>query len=170
LAWHLKPSQTFTDAQLGASCLDVTSPGMATAPPANVELSRGWCGLLNASLVAYYLPSRTTTALRCHRKAKKIIMDNNHPSHCMFTPLSSRRRGQYRCIIAGTERLKNSFYLKLISQCNTSHFNNVYIYTVLYSILLYCILAYAALSLLIQIFIYYKFHSFTKICEYCVYC
>ncbi|XP_052373880.1 NACHT, LRR and PYD domains-containing protein 3-like isoform X10 [Oncorhynchus keta] len=33
------------------------------------------------------------------RKAIKIIKDNNHPSHCLFTPLSSRRRGQYRCII-----------------------------------------------------------------------
>ncbi|CDQ79456.1 unnamed protein product [Oncorhynchus mykiss] len=28
----------------------------------------------------------------CHRKAKKIIKDNNHPSHCLFTLLSSRRR------------------------------------------------------------------------------
>ncbi|CDQ90248.1 unnamed protein product [Oncorhynchus mykiss] len=34
---------------------------------------------------------------RCHRKAIKIIKDNNHPSHCLFTPLSSRRQGQYRC-------------------------------------------------------------------------
>ncbi|CDQ93637.1 unnamed protein product [Oncorhynchus mykiss] len=50
-----------------------------------------------------------TYTTRCHRKAKKI-KDNNHPSHCLFTPLSSRRRGQYRCIKAGTERLKNSFY------------------------------------------------------------
>ncbi|CDQ63655.1 unnamed protein product [Oncorhynchus mykiss] len=53
-----------------------------------------------------------TYTTRCHRKAIKIIKDNNHPSHCLFTPLSSRRRGQYRCIKAGTERLKNSFYLK----------------------------------------------------------
>ena len=45
-----------------------------------------------------------TYTTRCHRKAKKIIKDNNHPSHCRFTPLSSRRRGQYRCIKAGTER------------------------------------------------------------------
>ena len=43
---------------------------------------------------------------RCHRKAKKIIKGNNHPSHCLFTPPSSRSRGQYRCIKAGTERLK----------------------------------------------------------------
>ncbi|XP_045580213.1 uncharacterized protein [Salmo salar] len=34
-----------------------------------------------------------TYSIRCHRKAKKIIKVNNHPSHCLFTPLSSRRRG-----------------------------------------------------------------------------
>ncbi|KAM9448502.1 N-myc-interactor-like isoform 2-T2 [Salvelinus alpinus] len=33
-----------------------------------------------------------TYTTRCHRKAKKIIKDNNHPSHCLLTPLSSRRR------------------------------------------------------------------------------
>ena len=32
-----------------------------------------------------------TYSTRCHRKAKKIIKVNNHPSHCLFTPLSSRR-------------------------------------------------------------------------------
>jgi hypothetical protein len=51
---------------------------------------------------------------RCHRKAIKIIKDNNHPSHCLFTPLPSRMRGQYRCNKAEIERLKNSFYLKAI--------------------------------------------------------
>ena len=39
-----------------------------------------------------------TYTTRCYRKAIKIIKDNNHPSHCLFTPLSSRKRGQYRCI------------------------------------------------------------------------
>jgi hypothetical protein len=58
---------------------------------------------------------------RCHRKAKKIIKDNNHASHCMFTPLSSKRRGQYRFIETGTERLKNSFYLKAIRLLNNHH-------------------------------------------------
>ena len=43
-----------------------------------------------------------TYSTRCHRKAKKIIRDNNYPSR--FTQLSSRRQGQYRCIKAGTER------------------------------------------------------------------
>uniref|UniRef100_A0A8K9Y653 Reverse transcriptase domain-containing protein n=1 Tax=Oncorhynchus mykiss TaxID=8022 RepID=A0A8K9Y653_ONCMY len=62
-----------------------------------------------------------TYTTRCHRKAKNIINDNNYPSHCLFTPLSSRRRGQYRCIKAGTERLKNSFYLKAIGLLNSSH-------------------------------------------------
>ena len=47
-----------------------------------------------------------TYTIRCHRKAKKIIKDDNNPSHCLFTSLSSRRRGQYRCIKAGTKRLK----------------------------------------------------------------
>jgi hypothetical protein len=49
-----------------------------------------------------------TYSSRCHRKTKKINKDINHPSHSLFTPLSSRRRGQYRCIKAEAERLKNS--------------------------------------------------------------
>ena len=32
-----------------------------------------------------------TYTTRCHRKAIKIIKDNNHPSHCLFTLLPSRR-------------------------------------------------------------------------------
>uniref|UniRef100_A0A8K9XYQ4 Reverse transcriptase domain-containing protein n=1 Tax=Oncorhynchus mykiss TaxID=8022 RepID=A0A8K9XYQ4_ONCMY len=60
-----------------------------------------------------------TYTTRCHRKAIKIIKDNNH--HCLFTPRSSRMRGQYRCIKAGTERLKNSFYLKAIRLLNSHH-------------------------------------------------
>ena len=47
---------------------------------------------------ANYLPAPQDT--------KKIIKDNNHPSHCLFPPLSSRRRDQYSCINAGTKRLK----------------------------------------------------------------
>ena len=62
-----------------------------------------------------------TYSTRCHRKAEKIIKDNNHPSHCLFTPLSSRRRGQYRCIKTETERLRNSFYPKAIRLLNSHH-------------------------------------------------
>ena len=35
-----------------------------------------------------------TYSTRCRRKAKKIIKDNNQPSHCLFTPLPSRRRAR----------------------------------------------------------------------------
>ena len=43
----LKPSQTFTDVQLRASCRAVSPPGTATAPPSTARHSRGWCGLHN---------------------------------------------------------------------------------------------------------------------------
>ena len=45
-----------------------------------------------------------TYSTRCHRKAKKIIKDINHPSHCLFTP----------------QRLKNSVYLKAIILLNSN--------------------------------------------------
>ena len=53
--------------------------------------------------------------------ADKIINNINHRSHCLFTPLSSRRRGQYRCIKAGTERQKLFFNLKAIRLLNSHH-------------------------------------------------
>ena len=55
-----------------------------------------------------------TYSTRCHKKAKKIIKNNKHPSHCRFTP-------PYMCIKAGTERLKNSFYLQAIRLLNSHH-------------------------------------------------
>jgi hypothetical protein len=55
LTWHLKPSQTFTDTQLRASCRAVSLPGTAIAPPATAWNSRGWCSLPNASLGANVL-------------------------------------------------------------------------------------------------------------------
>ena len=42
-----------------------------------------------------------TYRTRCYRKDKKIIKDINHLSHGLFTPLPSRRRGQYRYIKLG---------------------------------------------------------------------
>ena len=62
LAWSLRPSQTFTDVQLRASCQAVSLPGMATALPATTGLSRWWCGLPNTSLGAHCLPYRPPTA------------------------------------------------------------------------------------------------------------
>ena len=58
------------------------------------------------------LALQDTYSTRCHRKAKKVIKDNNHPRPYLFTPLPSRRRGQYRCIQAGTKRQKLFFNLK----------------------------------------------------------
>ncbi|XP_070291122.1 uncharacterized protein [Salvelinus sp. IW2-2015] len=42
-----------------------------------------------------------TYSTQCHRKAKKIIKVNNHPSHCLFTQLSSGRRVSSHCAVFG---------------------------------------------------------------------
>ena len=88
---------------------------MATALPSTARLSRGCCGLHNASLGKLPIAPGVTG------RQKKIIKDNNHPSHCLFTPLPSRRRGQYRCIKAGTEKLFFSLYFKAIRLVNSNH-------------------------------------------------
>ena len=111
----------FTDTQFKASCQAVSPPGMEIALPATARLSRGWCGL-DQRITGGKLPApQDTYSPRCHRKTRKIIKDITHSSHCLFTPLPSRRRGQYRCIKAGTKRLKNSFYLKAIRLLNSHH-------------------------------------------------
>ena len=70
---HLKPSQTFTDAQLRASCQAVSPPGTATSPPTTTRLSSGWCGLHNAPPGTNYLPSRTATAPDVIGKPKRSL-------------------------------------------------------------------------------------------------
>jgi hypothetical protein len=82
---HLKPSQTFTDAQLRESSRAVSPPGMATAPPCNRRTPQRvvWSA---QRITRGKLPAlQDTNSTRCHRKVKKIIKDNN-PSHCLFTP------------------------------------------------------------------------------------
>jgi hypothetical protein len=49
-----------------------------------------------------------TYSSRYHRKAKKIIKDNNHPRHYLLTPLPSRRQ-------------KLFFNLKVITLLNSRH-------------------------------------------------
>ena len=66
-----------------------------------------------------------THSTQCHRKAKRIIKDKKHLSHCLFTSLPSRRRGQCRCIKSGTESLKNSFYLRAITRPSLGSFHLV---------------------------------------------
>jgi gmma-aminobutyric acid receptor subunit gamma len=58
---------------------------------------------------------------QCHRKAKKIIKDLSHLSHGLSTLLPSRRKRQYRCNKAWTDRLINSFYLQAIRLLNSHH-------------------------------------------------
>jgi hypothetical protein len=47
---------------------------------------------------------------RCRRKAKKIIKDLSHTSHCPFSLLPLLRRMHYRSIMAKAVRLAKSFY------------------------------------------------------------
>ncbi|XP_052320236.1 uncharacterized protein LOC127907695 [Oncorhynchus keta] len=88
-------TQTLTDAQSRASCWSVSPPGTTTAPPTTRK------ALQRVVRSAQRIPKGKLPALQdtystpCHRKAKKIIKDNNHLSHCLFTPLSSRRRGNH---------------------------------------------------------------------------
>jgi hypothetical protein len=114
LACHLKPSNFYrcTIEHIMSGCITVWY-GNCTAHNRGALQRVGWSA---QRITGGKLPAlQDTYNTRCHRKAKKIIKDNNHPSHCLFTLLPSRRRGQYMCIKSGTERLKNSFYLKAIS-------------------------------------------------------
>uniref|UniRef100_A0A673XXL0 Centrosomal protein 83 n=1 Tax=Salmo trutta TaxID=8032 RepID=A0A673XXL0_SALTR len=72
-----------------------------------------------ASPGAHCLPSRTSP-VPSHRKAKKV-MDLSHQSHGLLTLVTSRRWRWYRCIKAGTERLRNSFCLQGIRLLNSNH-------------------------------------------------
>ena len=134
---NLSPSLTFTGAQLRASCRAVSPPGMATDRPQ-------WQGSPEDGefCTTHHRGQTTCPPGRLqHPMSQESKKDNQ--GHCLFTPLLSRRRGQYRYIKAGTERLKNSFYLKAITSTErqlptyrldiighfnkwyTSHFNNV---------------------------------------------
>jgi hypothetical protein len=116
---------------------------------------------LSVYFKTWYIWAQTTypagqDSTRGHRK---IIKDNNHQRHCLFTPLSSRRQGQCRGIKAGTESLKTASIsrssdckIAIIStleaaayihrleitahfnKCNTSQFNNVYIFCIVYTV------------------------------------
>jgi hypothetical protein len=107
-----RPSQAFRDAPLRVSY-------QAVSPPGTTRLSKRVVWSVQC-ITGGTLPAlQDTYSNQCLRKAKKIIKDINHPSHGLFTPLSSRRRGQYRRIKTGTARLKNSFSLKYIRLLNS---------------------------------------------------
>jgi hypothetical protein len=47
-----------------------------------------------------------TYSTRCHRKAEKIIKDNNHPIHCLFTIHKARSVQDHQCWDQKTYRLE----------------------------------------------------------------
>jgi hypothetical protein len=55
------------------------------------RVSRGWYSLPNTSPGGTLSTLQNTYSTRYHRKDKNITNDINHPSHGLFTPLSSRR-------------------------------------------------------------------------------
>uniref|UniRef100_A0A8C8I2H8 Metalloproteinase inhibitor 2 n=1 Tax=Oncorhynchus tshawytscha TaxID=74940 RepID=A0A8C8I2H8_ONCTS len=73
-----------------------------------------------------------TYTTRCYRKAIKIIKDINHPSHCLFTPLSSRRR-VIRAKVVGKEAVSNAIkydiqQIKMFKGCDQV-IHAIYTYT-----------------------------------------
>uniref|UniRef100_A0AAZ3SE09 Solute carrier family 35 member F1 n=1 Tax=Oncorhynchus tshawytscha TaxID=74940 RepID=A0AAZ3SE09_ONCTS len=76
--------------QLRASCRAISPPGTATAPPTTARLSRGCCGLHNASPGANFLPSRTPTAPdvtgRQKRSSRTAITTRATPCSPRFHP------------------------------------------------------------------------------------
>ena len=110
---------TFTDAQLRASGWAVSPPATATAQPPTLRLSRGWCGLTNASPGANYLPSRTPTAAGVTGRPKRSSRTTTTTRAIACSPHYHPEGEVRNC--AGTERLKNSFYLNAIRLLNSHH-------------------------------------------------
>ncbi len=54
---------------------------------------------------------------RCTRKARRIIKDSSHPSHCLLSLLPSGRR--FRSIRSCTSRLRDSFFPQAIRLMNS---------------------------------------------------
>ena len=76
MAWPLRPSKFYR------CTIESILSGCITA----------WYGNCTTCITGGTLPAlQDTYSTRCHRKAKNIIKDSNHPSHGLFTPLSSRR-------------------------------------------------------------------------------
>ncbi|XP_071227747.1 mitochondrial carrier homolog 1-like isoform X2 [Salvelinus alpinus] len=77
------------------------------------RLSRGWCGLPNTLPGANYPPSRTPTA--------PDVTGRPNRSRTSTIRATASIIQKARCIKAGIERLKNSFYLKAIRLLNSHH-------------------------------------------------
>ncbi len=70
-------------------------------------------------IISHPLPSLDSIyTSHCSSRARNIIRDSSHPGRHLFILLPSGRH--YRCIMAKTNRLKNSFYPKAITILNTT--------------------------------------------------
>ena len=86
LACHLKPSQTYrcTIESILSGCIPAWYGNCTTHNRRALQrVVRSAQRITGGKLPAL----QDTYSTRCHRKAKKIIKENNHPSHCLFTPL-----------------------------------------------------------------------------------
>ena len=73
----------------------LSQPGMATATPSTARLSRGWCGLHNASPGANYLPAlQDTYSTDDTGRPKRSSRTSTTRATACSHPLPSRRRGQ----------------------------------------------------------------------------
>jgi hypothetical protein len=87
LSFHLNPD-SFTDAQSSASCQACITVWYSNCTALNHKALQRVVRSAQC-ITGGKLPAlQDTYNTQCHRKAKKI-KDNNHPSHCLFTPLSS---------------------------------------------------------------------------------
>ena len=106
--------------QLRESCRTVSPPGTATAPPTTARISRGWCGLHNASPGANYLPSRTPTAPDVTGRSKR----SSRTTTTQATACSPRYHPEGEGSTGPSKlgpRQKYSFYLTAIRLLNSHH-------------------------------------------------
>jgi hypothetical protein len=109
-----------TDAQLRASYWAVSPPGTATALPTTAGLSRGWCGLHNASPGPNYLPSRTPTAPDVTGRTKDH-QGQQPPKPLPFHPVTTQKARSVQVHQSWDRETENSFYLKDIRLLSSHH-------------------------------------------------
>jgi hypothetical protein len=95
----------------------ILSGGTATAPPSTARLSRGWSGLYTASPGTNYLPSRHPMS----QEGQKDHQGQQPPKPRPVHPATIQEARSVQVHQAGTERLKNSFYLNAIRLLNSNH-------------------------------------------------
>ena len=142
MAWHLNPSQTFTDAQLRASWQAVSPPGTAKAAHATSGLSRGWCGLPNPSPGQGTCPPghlqhpMSQEGQKDHQGQKPPKLLPVHPAtiqkaRSVKVHQSGDQETEKQLLSQGHQTVKQpSLTLSGCCQLNSSHFNNGKMYVI----------------------------------------